>query len=258
MLADSIRVAHRSVLTVLVAATGLVGCSDTRLVQGECRDVYGGNVCTWAEFAGEALTEVGVTFPVQTARDAPSELSMVWPPEPVAVLNFPEGVEEQTGFTHFELNWEHLGHQPETFMEPHFDFHFYTIPSDDLETVLCTDPTKPESLPAGYVLPDAVDLEHGVLTGLCVPAMGMHAMPQAQLASPDRFTANMLIGYYGGEVIFVEPMISRTALLRGEPFSMEVPRLPALGDGIQYPTRFRAEFDESDGTYRLALSGFVS
>jgi hypothetical protein len=258
MVADSIRVARRSVLTVLVAAMGLIGCSDTRFVEGECRDVYGGSVCTFAEFTGSTLTDIGVTFPMRTALDAPVELGMVWPPEPVAVLAFPEGVEEQTGFTHFELNWEHRGHQPETFLEPHFDFHFYTMPSDDLETVYCTDPTKPEILPAGYVLPDAVDPMHGVLTGLCVPAMGMHAMPKAQLESGEPFASTMLIGYYAGNIIFVEPMVSRATLLRGETFSMEIPPLPAPDEGTQYPARFTARYDQSDATYRMVLSDFSS
>ncbi len=237
-------------------AAGAAACSDTRTVLGDCIEVYGGDVCTWAEMSGPTVTALGVDFPLASAQGAPSELRMVWPPEPVAVLMFPAGVEEATGFSHFELNWEHRGHPPETFMEPHFDFHFYTIDKEELEAIYCTDTSKPEALPAGYVLPDAIDPEHGLLTGLCVPAMGMHAMPRAQLESASKFTATMLMGYYAGDMIFIEPMISRSALLRQLSFELEVPAPPAPVEGVLVPARFAATFDEARGVYRMAFTGF--
>ena len=256
-MSPDLHLARRSPIGALAALTvSLTACSDTRVVEGDCRDVYGGDVCTWAEFSDEQLTAVGVTFPMRSAEDAPPELRMVWPPEPVAVLGLPAGVAEATGLTHFELNWEHRGHPPETFMEPHFDFHFYTIGKEELEAVYCTDASKPHELPDGYVLPDALDPEHGLLTGLCVPAMGMHAMPTAQLESPDKFTATMLLGYYGGELIFVEPMISRAALLRGQSIALDVPAVDGVAEGILLPTSFMAEYDEARAEYRLRLSGF--
>lgn len=244
----------------LVVGTGLVSCESARVVrvvEGDCRDVYGADVCTYAAWDGTILAEFGVTFPLELAENVPTEMEMVWPPAPVAILDLPDGVEGVTGFSHFELNWEHHGHPPQSFMEPHFDFHFYSIPSDRLSQIDCNDPTKPDRLPAGYVLPDATDREHGVLTGLCVPSMGMHAMPEYLAESSDPFTATVLIGYYSGDVIFVEPMVSQAMLLEGEDFSLEVPSVPVLAETLAYPSRFRAVFDESSGEYRLIFSDFA-
>lgn len=258
MALQSFRADHRAWLTVLAVATPLLlSCDDTRLVEGECRDVYGADVCTWATFAGTDLSEMGVTFPLAVAEAVPEEMEMVWPPAPIAILEMPQEATDLTGFTHFELNWEHHGHPPETFMEPHFDFHFYTIESDELGRIDCRDPTKPERLPAGFVLPDASDPERGVLTGLCVPSMGMHAMRNEELSSSEPFTATMLIGYYAGDVIFVEPMVSRARLLEEEGFTLDIPPLREYAEMIRYPTRFRAEFDQSSRTYELVLSDFL-
>lgn len=38
----------------------------------------------------------------------------------------------------------------------------------------------------------------GDLIGLCVPQMGMHALPQQQLESGEHFEKAMVIGYYEG------------------------------------------------------------
>lgn len=258
MVPKSSRKSSWLVLTGLVVIPLTLSCDDTRVVQGECRDVYGADVCTWATFVGGDIEELGVTFPLEAAENVPAEMEMVWPPAPIAVLAFPAEAAQHTGFRHFELNWEHHGHPPATFMEPHFDFHFYTIPSEELESMDCSDTTKPERLPPDYVLPDAEDPEHGVLTGLCVPAMGMHAMRQEELESSEPFAATMLVGYYGGDVVFVEPMISRAKLLEGQSFSLDIPPLEDVAETFRYPTRFDAEFDESSRSYRIVLSGFAA
>jgi len=243
----------------LTAVAVLAGCGEaTRRVEGECRDVYGADVCTWATFSDGAIDELGVDFPVAVAENVPEEMQMVWPPAPIAILEFPAEAVAATGLTHFELNWEHHGHPPQTFMEPHFDFHFYGIAPDRMSSIDCRDDTKAETLPEGYVLPDASDPEHGLLTGLCVPSMGMHAMTREQLASDEPFTATMLIGYYGGEVIFIEPMISRATLMEDRSFALDVPSLQGPTEITRYPSAFRADFDAGSGVYRLVFSGFTS
>ena len=252
---------------VVVLATGLLSCrgSDANpdttemvaeAVEGECRDVFGSQVCTWATFSGTRLVEFGVTLPLESVENVPETMTMVWPPAPMAILALPDGVEEFSGFTHFELNWEHHGHPPETFTTPHFDFHFYTVPTESISEIDCNDLTKPEDLPSGYSLPDAIDPERRLLTGLCVPSMGMHAMHADDLASSELFTATMLIGYYSQELIFIEPMVSRARLLEAKDFSLDIPSLPA-SENARYPTRFDAEFDESSRTYRMAFSEFA-
>ncbi len=246
-----------AIAAALAAVAILVSCGEsTEIVEGECRDVYGAAVCTWASWDGETLDEFGVSFPMAAAENVPESMEMTWPPAPIAILALPEGVGEATGFSHFELNWEHHGHQPRRFLEPHFDFHFYSIPSDDLGDIDCRDASKPEVLPEGYTLPDAMDPEQGLLTGLCVPSMGMHAMPVQELETPGTFDATILVGYYAGDVIFVEPMVSQRKLLEAEAFALPVPSLEGLVD-LNYPMTFRADFDEATRTYNFVFSDFA-
>lgn len=63
----------------------------------------------------------------------------------------------------------------------------------------------------------------------------------------------MIVGYYGGRPIFVEPMVSRAQLLRRADFELAMPASP---DGVRYPTRFRAEYVTRSDAYRLVFSGF--
>ncbi len=259
MTVRDIRIRHAlGLLTAVTTTAALSACDGYEVAEGECRDVYGADVCTWAAWSGSTLAEFGVTFPIAAAENVPEAMEMTWPPAPIAILDLPDGVEEYTGFGHFELNWEHHGHPPATFREPHFDFHFYAIPSEALSDIDCHDLTKPDRLPTGYTLPDAPAPDESILTGLCVPSMGMHAMTQEELESTDPFTATMLIGYYSGEVIFIEPMVSRAKLLEQAPFSLEVPPLEGLVEGIRYPTSFRAEFDGERREYRLVFTDFVA
>lgn len=118
MMIGSIYKSWRTVTPVVVVfATGLLSCTGsdanpettelvTEAVQGECRDVFGAEVCTWATFSGTRLVEFGVTLPLESVENVPETMAMVWPPAPMAVLALPDGVEEFSGFTHFELNWE--------------------------------------------------------------------------------------------------------------------------------------------------------
>lgn len=68
----------------------------------------------------------------------------------------------------------------------------------------------------------------------------------------------MMLGYYGGEPIFFEPMISRDLLLRRSNFSLPVPAIEGLRAGVRYPSEFRAEYDAAEEQYRMVFSGFNS
>ena len=182
---------------------------------------------------------------------------MSWPPAVVAAPAMPPS----SGLSHLTMYWEPMGHAPTTFMTPHFDFHFYLAPRDEQLAIDCSDLTKPAALPAGYVLPDEVlppDVAQMIgvdtLVGVCVPEMGMHSLVEVELASDSPFRGTMVLGYYRGEPIFIEPMLSRAMLLERQPFSLEIPRLPGFTG--QQPTAFRAEYDVELDAYRFIFSGF--
>jgi hypothetical protein len=224
-----------------------------RQVQGECRAVFGAPVCVWARVSGEKMVSFGATVPYQVVADAPAEGKMLWPPPTAAIIPLPAEVRKQTGFDHLEMSWEHHGHPPGAYLTPHFDFHFYTVSADRVRAIDCADATKPAELPSGYVLPDVTVPGLGELKGLCVPTMGMHGVPASALEATTPFEHTLLLGYYGGALIFLEPMISRAALLEKKSFEGAVP-IVANGPGqVHFPAEFRVDYDQTAQAYHLVF-----
>jgi hypothetical protein len=180
---------------------------------------------------------------------------MTWPPRPSGQLQLPDAAQRATGLTHLTIYWEPHGHPPAPFLTPHFDFHFYRISPERRLEIDCGDVTKPASLPDGYDLPDEVVPGIGTLVGVCVPQMGMHALPKSALTATTLFDATMVVGYYRGDVVFTEPMIARDHLLRKQDFTLPMPALPRT-DGVHQPTQFRGVYAAEAGAYRFELSGF--
>jgi hypothetical protein len=230
-------------------------------VQGACADIHKSQVCTWAKMQGETVLEVGATVPIGAIENAPADTTMVWPPVPAATLDIPAVARQKSGLTNLTVFWEPHGHPTPAFLTPHFDFHFNQISSAELDAIDCKDLTKPASIPEGYSLPDfplPPDMTKmmGVSTmvGLCVPKMGMHALPTVDVERKEPFEGAMVIGYNIGKPIFFEPMISKAMLMQKKSFDLATPALPGL-TGAQ-PSKFHAEYDTEKQEYRLILSGF--
>ena len=243
-------------LTVVV----LAGCAGTvpqsRTVQGECADAYGANLCTWATLDGaDSVIEFGATVPLAAVERAPREMEMVWPPVRTAIVRMPAEVIAATGLDHLTVYWEPHGHPPGAYLTPHFDFHFYSVSTGAREAIDCADETKPAALPAGYRLVDIEIPGVGMLVGLCVADMGMHALLASELESDEIFDGTMVVGYYHGVPIFVEPMIASDMLMRRQSFDLPVPAVSGLPEGVRYPQRFRAEYDAATEAYRFIFSG---
>ncbi len=238
-----------------IVGLGLNACGEgIQTIEGDCGSLYDGEVCTWAALSGDQVVEFGATVPIRAIESAPLDLEMVFPPKPVAVIPLPEEVAEATGFNHLMINWEPHGHPPALFAVPHFDFHFYTVDPVVVAAMDCSDMSKPAQLPESYALPDITIPGLGELVGLCVPGMGMHAMPAEEIDQTEPFGASMLVGYYEGDAIFLEPMIARAKLLSAERFTMEIPTATTAAD-VLWPSRFEAVYDESTRVYRFTFSG---
>lgn len=249
-----------------VVALVLAACAKPQTVaevDGQCADPYQAHVCTWSKAQGKDVVEVGVRFPMAAIENAPGDEQMVWPPVPVADLQLPDSGQRQSGLTHFTMFWESMGHPPAPFMTPHFDFHFYLIPASERSAIDCADVSKPAALPAGYVLPDMalpppmVQLTGvSTLVGVCVPQMGMHSLIGTEMESQTAFRGTMVIGYYHGKPIFIEPMLSRAMLLEKHSFDLPIPSIPGMSGA--YPRVFHAEYDAQQNAYRFAFSDFRS
>jgi hypothetical protein len=244
----------------ICTAAVLFGCAtdpEPLEVSGECADAYGGDLCTWAILDGDRVVEAGATVLLASIENAPADVPMTWPPATVAAPAMPTA----SGLSHLTMYWEPMGHAPVTYMTPHFDFHFYLTPQDHRLAIDCSDRSKPATLPAGYsmideVLPPEVAAMIGVdtLIGVCVPEMGMHSLVTVELASETPFSGTIVVGYYGGKPIFIEPMISRAALMERRSFDLTVPTVPGLE--ADQPTVFRAVYDEDMDAYRFTFSSF--
>lgn len=257
------RVQAVSAVLLALAAGACTDQAPTVEVKGPCADVFQAQVCTWARTKGKNLVEAGAVVPLASIQSAPAEQPMTWPPVAAAELDMPAPVAGQGGMRHLTVFWEHGGHPPGAFMTPHFDFHFYTISAAERVAMDCSDLSKPAALPAGYGLPDIPlppDMAKmtGVpaLVGLCVPTMGMHSLLTTELERTDAFSGTMVIGYYRGKPIFIEPMVSKAMLLEKRSFDLPIPDVPGLTG--PRPTRFRAEYDAGHQVYRFTFSGFGS
>jgi len=244
---------------LLVAALGTAvaaaaGCSREKLVQGECRQVNGADVCTWHTMQGDRVLSFGATIPMKVAENAPAEMPMTWPPKADATIPLGDMIKSATGFDNMTVFWEPHGHPPGPYLTPHFDFHFN---SEDVSKIDCADTAKPAAIPAGYELPDVTIPGIGNLVGICAPGMGMHSLLASELHSSALFQKTMIVGYYHQRAIFVEPMITKTTLMDRKTFSLDIPAVPGAPPGAHYPTKFTAVYDSTAQAYRFTFSDFA-
>lgn len=244
--------------TVGILIVGLTACGGgEQTVEGDCQNVFEGDICTWGTMAGDAVLEFGATVPVSFVENAPMDAEMVFPPPFVAIVALPPEIQAATGFNHLGVNWELYGHPPQTWITPHFDFHFYTVAPESVQAITCANPSRPAELPDEYVMPDLEIPEMGMtLIAACVPSMGMHSALASELDDPNVFESSMLVGYNEAELIFLEPMITKAKLMQEQSFPMAIPAVPNAGADVKWPTSFQAVYDEASRSYRFVFSGF--
>jgi hypothetical protein len=220
---------------------------------GTCGSVFGAKVCTSYRTKSGKVTEISMNVPIAVIEKAPATMSMDWPPKADVVVPFAPEVHEQTGFTFTNVYWNAEGHPPAVYMVPHFDFHFYFVPEDAVQGFDCKDTTKPASLPAGYALPDVDVPGMGTLIGVCIPEMGMHAVPAGDLTTKEPWTGSLLVGYYGGKPKFIEPMLTKAVLMKKHSFSLPIPAIEPTPH-VRYPKRFNAAYHPENESYDFSFS----
>lgn len=218
-------------------------------VDGACQTIFNGEICTYGLLNGENVVEYGATVSLATVENAPLNEDPVFPPVNLARIPFPDEVRSASGVDHLGINWEVQGHPPQTFQTPHFDFHFYMTDPAAVDGIDCSDTSKPNVIPAGYVLPDfPVPNTDVTMVGMCVPQMGMHAANAEEAAASELFDATMIVGYYSKQPIFVEPMITQDLLLSRADFKLTV---PAVDADKPFPVGFEGSYDETLDSYTL-------
>jgi len=194
---------------------------------------------------GVALSE-GVMQGLQTGHDHHEN-----------VLSFPDEAGD-TPFQHVTLGWNPAGHEPAGIYDlPHFDMHFYTVSDEDRRRMSPEDPQfqeKGERLPG----PDYVPNGYVAMPDVLVPMMGNHLLdPTSPELNGNTFTETLIYGSYDGELIFIEPMITKV-WLETRPEHTEALKLPARypSAGL-WPTEWTARFDEATREYRIELGGLT-
>jgi hypothetical protein len=166
------------------------------------------------------------------------------------MLDLPaEGV--VTGFDHIEIDWNPNGHDPlAIYGLPHFDFHFYVAGMDELMSIVPgpdMTPIAPEYIPKDYV--------SGIFA---VPNMGVHWTDTlAAEYHGSTFDKTFIYGFYKGEMLFVEPMISVAYLQTHPNISTDVKLPQQFQKHAWYPTKYRVAYDAPHKEYFISLEGLV-
>jgi hypothetical protein len=195
--------------------------------------------------ASNQLNAVGFQVSGAAIRDpgaAPTRLFMTLPSEG-----------SESGFQVLEFGWNPQGHEPPGVYDvPHFDFHFYYISGSERMAIPGGQPVTvaPQFLASGYGAP-----------GPTVPAMGGHS---EDLTGPEfnggTFTQTFVYGFFNGEEIFVEPMLTQDYLmgLSGsstfgirQPGQYALSPLPALVAGS-----VRHTYDSASDLYTISVGDF--
>ncbi len=236
------------------------GCSrepQMQVVAGECQPAFAGEICSWAEMKGDELLAYGITLPMKVVESVPLDAPMVMPPVVDVVVKMPAAVTAARGVKTLTFYWELHGHPPGPFLTPHFDMHFNSLSAEELLAIDCSDVSKPAEPPVGYTLPDLDIPGMGVLVGLCVPKMGMHAVPETDMEIEGKFEKTMIIGYYKGESIFFEPMIARSYLQMRQSFTQDVPASTCQRERAACAEVADGKLRRDRGVLQLPLYGLV-
>ncbi len=189
----------------------------------------------------------------------------------------PLPAQHATAFRFVELDWNPQGHGA-PYQEAHFDFHFYTVDRAAREAIVPSDPQyaakaahdpPASSIPAFYINPAAA---LGVpAAAVAVPLMGMHWLDvrspelQGMLGRPEAyrpFTTTFIYGAWDGQLIFMEPMITRAYLMAKRDAAdpavrnevIPIPTTSAYPGGGFRADAYRIAWDAQAREYRVALT----
>ncbi|URD53416.1 DUF5602 domain-containing protein [Chroococcidiopsis sp. CCNUC1] len=188
---------------------------------------------------------IGVTFTKEALSNLPAtprEYELSLPPEASA-----------SAFRYVVITWNLQGHQPlDVYNPPHFDFHFYSLGAEERKKITANGddlikvykaPLK-KSLPTDYI-PEPTNP---------APGEGRHWVDSK--SSEFRglpFTKTFIYGTYNGEIVFGEPMLTKS-WLETQPNFTEAIKLPeAYSKSAYYPTSYSVKYDRTQQVYTVSL-----
>ncbi|HEX8141605.1 MAG TPA: DUF5602 domain-containing protein [Pyrinomonadaceae bacterium] len=223
---------------------------------GEARPLGNGIIRSWVKLDKDGKpTAIGLTFTEAALAGLPQAMREGMEETEVVLALPPEA--GATAFNHIGVNWNPKGHEPAKVYDlAHFDFHFYMISPEARNRITAQGDDRAkarrqppqEYIPAGYIY--APDSE--------VPRMGGHwANPQSNEFQGQPFTRTFLYGNYDGQIIFMEPMITK-AFLETRASVTEILKQPArYARPGYYPTSYSVKYDPATKQYTVALEGLT-
>jgi hypothetical protein len=223
--------------------------------------------------------EVGVALSEAALEGLPAPVESTDPMANMHMYTLDLPAKNPTQYKFVQFDWNPKGHEPDSvYTDPHFDFHFYTVPVEVRNAILPSDPqyaTKAANYPAPeYRAPfylDAATAAGAPAAAVTIPMMGLHWLdvrsPELQKLTGNPagyrpFTKTFIYGTWDGQFIFDEPMITRAYILEKKtatdpavvdelvPVSTPAKYSPA---GF-YPSAYRISWDAQQKEYRVALT----
>lgn len=228
------------------ADTGAGPEAEPTVVDGHSKKLFGTSARSFAKVnAAGTVVGVGVVFALKSFTSGPAD----HPFQDDLVLEMPDVAKEQTMLNHLRANWLPGGHGPDPYGEPHFDFHFLRGTIDEIDALDCRANKimpKADKIPEGYGQPE-----------LCVNAMGYHSWPQADTKAGGKFTGSLIMGFWDGNVIFLEPMIPVATFEKKETFEIAVNKPESAGGATTlYPTKMVATWLPDTEEYSFEFGAF--
>ncbi len=249
-------------LTILPTALFLAGT----LIFGGCRE-QANNSGDWAgdpgsigtgQFTGFVtlddgdMTRIGIRIDADALDGLPNEMRNV-------NLNLPANA-AHAPYQHLAVDWNPMGHPPPGIYDaPHFDFHFYMI---DETARMAIDPADTSFARKGAHMPDAAYIPGGYFSppgNETVPFMGTHLFNgDAPELHGAPFESTFIWGFYDGQILFAEPMITKAFLesLKATPgriFSWPITEAAKVQTRGFYPRRYSVSYDPVHDQYVVSL-----
>jgi len=235
---------------ILLIITFICSQGFAKTLWGEKVKIGRGYARTFIEIAKDTPQSVGVAISKEVLSSLPHEMSEFELPLPHKYKwNLPP-------YEHVTLDWNPHGHDPESIYSlPHFDVHFYFITSQVRNSITCMNEDEANcmqaplasSLPANYAP-----------TPAGVPKMGWHWV---DLLAPEfnggTFTHTYIYGFYKGEHIFLEPMVTLD-YLRSRKSNHTAIRTPSQFSNPNgyYPQSYKISYDKKNKLHKIILTDF--
>jgi hypothetical protein len=248
----------RAVLTTLVTlagaalVVGVASCSDDNVTPPAPTELDGPSVTVGNGTAHAVVIEqdgqirsIGVQLSDNALTGLPATMPMTeWQ------LSLPAGVSAGP-WDHLALDWNPQGHPPpQVYTVPHFDFHFYMIPTSAQMAIAGGPDTT--AVAAQFVPRDYQSEVESV------PMMGVHwGDTLAAEFHGHPFDHTFIYGFHQGRMIFTEPMVTLAFLESGADFSGAVKQPAAFQTGGSYPTSYSVRHDATAHTITVSLDSLV-